>query len=228
MRYAIYFTPPPGDALTKAAEAWLGRSAFTDTSWPVPADRETLIGSPRRYGFHGTLKAPFRLAEGRSEAELLVAFRSWAAARSGFLGPRLVIGEIDGFFALIPELPHMLLHQLARDAVRDFEAFRAPLSQDDMARRNPTRLSANQRARLATYGYPYVLDEFRFHMTLTERVASADAPAVRRSLERHFAPLLEKPIVIGSIALFAEQEAGGPFVVCSLRELPQQSSVKAS
>ncbi len=222
MRYAIYFTPPQDSALTSAAESWLGRSAFTGAASAIPAEREAVTISARRYGFHATLKAPFRLADGMSEADLLDAFGNWTASRAAFTGPRLVIKQIDGFFALVPETRNEELDALARDVVIDFEPFRAPLTAHDMSRRNPDRLTVAERAMLEAYGYPYVLDEFRFHMTLTDRIAEADAPQMRARLEEHFGAAIETPVAISSLAIFAEPLSGAPFRVHAFRNFASQ------
>ena len=78
MRYAIHFTPSPNDPLTQAAAAWLGRDAYSGHAVEPPGTIDLGMQEisyhtalPRRYGFHGTIKAPFRLAEGHSEAALL-------------------------------------------------------------------------------------------------------------------------------------------------------------
>jgi len=228
MRYAIYFTPPHGDPLTLAAESWLGRSAFTGAASTIPSEQEAVTVSARRYGFHATLKAPFRLADGVREAEFVEAFETWATARSPFMGPRLVIAQIDGFFALIPESRHEPLQDFARDIVIDFEPFRAPLTPEDIERRNPERLSSAAREMLETYGYPYVLDQFQFHMTLTDRINDTDAPRMRERLNEHFGALIETPITISSLAIFAEPEAGAPFNVHTFCDLASHSMRKTA
>lgn len=219
MRYAIYFTPPQASALTRAAESWLGRSAFTGAVSAIPAEREAATVSARRYGFHATLKAPFRLADGVSETDLLDAFENWTASRAAFTGPRLVIEQIDGFFALVPETRNDALDAFARDVVIDFEPFRAPLTTHDMSRRNPDRLTAAERDMLETYGYPYVLDQFRFHMTLTDRIPQADAPQMRARLEEHFGAAIETPVAVSALTIFAEPLSGAPFRVHAFHDL---------
>lgn len=228
MRYAIYFTPPPGEPLTLAAESWLGRSAFSGAAFAMPAEREAITVSARRYGFHATMKAPFRLADGMSEAQLIDDFEQWTAARHAFTGPRLVIDTIDGFFALVPKERYEALETLARDIVVDFESFRAPLTLEDFERRRPDRLAPAERGYLDTYGYPYVLDAFRFHMTLTDRVPAQDTAKVAEELNAHFGTLPDDPIHVSTLALFAESEPGAPFRVLALRELASQSMRKTA
>lgn len=229
MRYAIYFTPGEADPLTRAAERWIGRSAFSDTTFaPLDADLAFHTASARRYGFHATLKAPFRLAEGRSEAELIDAFDLWTAARDPFVGPRLVIGQIDGFFALLPETRSADLDALARDLTVDFDAFRAPASEGEIARRNPESLTTRQVGHLHEWGYPYVMEDFRFHMTLTGRVGGEEAAQLRRHLEAHFGALLDAPVAFASLALFVEPEPGAPFTVRAFRPLDRNLARKTA
>ena len=87
MRYAIYYTPPEQSELAKKAAAWLGRDAFTGeksapvASGPLSAGEVAYhTASARRYGFHATLKAPFRLAPGESEQGLAAAIDAFAAS----------------------------------------------------------------------------------------------------------------------------------------------------
>lgn len=228
MRYAIYYTPGENDPLTRAGESWLGRSAFSNSALAIPPMRDALTVSARRYGFHATLKAPFRLADGIGEAELVDAFERWVSQRAAFTGPRLVIDTIEGFFALVPEERHEALEELARDIVVDFEPFRAPLTLEDIARRRPDRLGPAQRGYLHTYGYPYVLDEFRFHMTLTDRVPAQDAAKVAEDLKAHFGTVLDDPLRVSTLAIFAEPEPGAAFHVLALRELAPQSIRKTT
>ena len=104
---------------------------------------------------------------------------------------------------------------LAGAAVDRFNALRAPLTAPEIARRNPDRLTERQRAYLDRYGYPYVKDEFRFHMTLTDPVTMAEAARIEPVLHRLLAPILATPIEIDAVALFVEPEPGAPFIVHS-------------
>lgn len=224
MRYAIYHTPDHDDPLTVAAAAWLCRDAFGQPAAAVdlPAawtnERHlALVADARRYGFHATLKAPFHLADGVSEAELLAAFDRLELAHECVEIPSLALRQIDGFFALVPDEPDELLNELTGLLVREFDRFRAPLTQSDIDRRNPGRLSESQRLNLERWGYPYVFDDFFFHMTLTGRVHGDDADEVRSRLEAWFAPFLGKPHPVSHIAVFVEPVSSGDFEVLSIR-----------
>ncbi len=220
MRYAIYFAPAPDSPLTQDASRWLGRNAYSgETLGPPPSltlpveHWQALIAEPKRYGFHATLKAPFGLREDRREEELLEAFDRFAASSETVEIPRVLIGQLGHFFAIVPHTLHPPLQMFAASVVEAFEPFRAPLSDTDIARRRPERLTEAQRANLATWGYPYVMDEFRFHMTLTGAVDNEQAPQVRNELRHRFALHENAPLPINGLALFIERERGEPFAI---------------
>ena len=148
MRYALYFSPPKDHPLTGAASLWLGRDAFTGETYPAPdheqlgaAEQFELTADPRRYGFHATIKAPFSLAASVTEKDLLGVAEDFAQRTPAFEIPELVLGQLGRFFALVPGSLHQPLQDFAAKVVRSFEPFRAALSEADMARRNPDKLS---------------------------------------------------------------------------------------
>ena len=223
MRYALYFTPPASDPLTLSAQRWLGRNAFTGAALAQPAiagfDAAALSGltaDPRRYGFHATLKAPFCLAEGRSEAELVAEIGRFVSQAEPFEIPEVAVGRLGSFFALVPGDHCDELQTFAGEVVRRFERFRAPLTSADIARRKPDELNAAERQNLVQWGYPYVFDEFRFHMTLTGRVAVERRDAVENVLLDHFAAFHGRPLPVAGLALFREPARGADFTVHSL------------
>jgi hypothetical protein len=63
-------------------------------------------------------------------------------------------------------------------------------------------------ANLARWGYPWVFDRFRFHMTLTGALPPAEAAAVLAALGPTLAPLLAQPVPVGAICHFAEGADG--------------------
>lgn len=173
-RYALYFTPPHCSPLERLGASFLGYDCYTGEAvapLPVagidPKIRAELTAAPRRYGFHATLKPPFRIAatnDGDALAETLRGFAaSWPAIHAGQLRPTL----IGGFIALVPVAPPVELLLFAAECVAAFDGFRAPTSAADRARRLVNGLSPRQTALLDRWGYPYVFDQFRFHMTLT-------------------------------------------------------------
>lgn len=226
MRYAIYFAPPLNDPISRVAANWLGRNPFTDETIEAPAisglssaEIASHTAAPRRYGFHGTLKAPFRLAEGVSEDSLLRSLFDFAPTVRAFEVDNMIIDRLGPFFALVPAGPVPELADLSARVTREFDAYRAPLSDAEVSRRNPENLSPAQLANLNQWGYPYVFDEFRFHMTLTGPIAAAEAERVEQALHTFFDPVLSEPVEVRNIALFIEEENGGPFRVHSLHPL---------
>jgi len=211
-RYAIYYTPPEASALATAAAAWLGRDACgrrcaaeEGTDGISQSHRAEIIASPAHYGFHGTIKPPFPLADGRTEAALATALAEFCRRRSAFPLPLLVISEIDDFLCLRPAEPCPALKELAAAAVREFEGFRQPSPPEELARRRVVGLTARQEELLQSYGYPWVLDEFRFHLTLTGRIADpAERAAVTRDLARRLPPSIRSGIPCHGLALFVE------------------------
>lgn len=235
MRYAIFYTPPVHHALTRRAAAWLGRDAFGDEpqSRPVtaffPADRlSELTEAPRRYGFHATLKAPFHLAEGKNAAQLVGAMRTFSRDRAEFALPKLKLGRLGPFFALVPQHDAAALNQLAADIVQNFDNFRAPLTAADYARRRPEQLSAQHLAHLQRWGYPYVLDAFRFHMTLTGPVPDREADHLEDVLTSLFDPLLDAPLICDRLTLFCQRRTGSPFMVHASVPLKSSEPHKSS
>jgi putative phosphonate metabolism protein len=234
MRYAIYFTPPVDDPLSVQAACWLGRDAFRDQDIEQiavdgfdAAEIAALTDEPRRYGFHATLKAPFELAAGTNETELLERFEAFAASAPAFEISRLVLGTLGPFFALVPGGPSGDLQAFADACVREFEPFRAALSAADITRRKPERLAESERSNLMSWGYPYVFEDFRFHMTLTGQVPAERHPVMRSVLEARFAPFIDRPLAISHLSLFVEPERGAPFVmkrIVPLRPLSQRKT----
>lgn len=220
MRYAIFFTPPPADMLTSAAVRWIGRDAFTDemvtaveTDGLQAEEIAEFTASARKYGFHATLKPPFELAPGKDEAMLLTALQAFCEQTSPFVISPLKLGQLGPFFALIPEEDQPRLNDFAATVVREFEPFRAPLSKADIARRNPELLNETQRENLHQWGYPYVFESFRFHMTLAGPVDEPNVARFSRALSNWFNPILGIPVAISTLTLFVEPAPGEPFQV---------------
>ncbi|RUM27589.1 DUF1045 domain-containing protein [Rhizobium vallis] len=222
MRYALYFSPPKDDPLTGAASLWLGRDAFSGETYPAPehetlsaAEQFELTADPRRYGFHATIKAPFSLATSVTEKDLMTVAEDFAARTSAFEIPELVLGQLGRFFALVPGSLHQPLQDFAAKVVKSFEPFRAALSEADIARRNPEKLSDGQRANLQRWGYPYVMEDFGFHMTLSGQVPAERAEVIRAILTERFADFTSRPLSISGLAVFIEEAHGAPFKVHS-------------
>jgi putative phosphonate metabolism protein len=218
-RYAIYFAPPAGSNLAHFGDRWLGRDAASGRPVPPPAldaldagRQRAITEAPRHYGFHGTLKPPFHLAEGCDIDDLRRAITEFAANQSPFEIAALCLREIADFVALVPAGATPALSQLADACVMAFDAYRAPAGAAELARRHAAGLTPRQAELLARWGYPYVLDEFRFHLTLTGSIADpAERALVAGLLQPLVAPLIDRPVPVRELCLFHQPDRAAPF-----------------
>lgn len=205
-RYAIYWAPAPAHPLAQIATAWLAQ-----TGMPV--------SEPALYGFHATLKPPFRLASGCSEADLLAAAQALARRQRAFEMPALQLAWLQGFLALRPAealAPEHALWRLADACVTELDHLRRPPDEAELHRRRAAGLDAEQEDLLLRWGYPHLLRRWRFHMTLSDnafagRRDSPSAQALHARLATLLAPALERPLRCDSISLFRQVEPGRAF-----------------
>lgn len=219
-RYAVYYLPPEGSALAAFGTRLLGYDVDRGEEVPfppgLPVDRTlwtTLTEEPRRYGFHATLKAPMRLREGATLQDLQERLRELATRLRAVPLGQLVPVFMDGFVALVPAQRHPGVDALAALCVTALDDLRAPLTADEIARRNPDRLDERGRQLLAEFGYPHVLERFRFHLTLSGPV---DATTAGR-LVAHVAPRVarlhtDEAPVLDRLCIFEEPAPGMPFL----------------
>jgi putative phosphonate metabolism protein len=217
-RYAIYYAPARGSDLDRFGAQLLGYDAFSGEDLPFPEgvmqktpDWRDLTADPRKYGFHATLKAPLSLASGKTEAELLDVCEAFADRPRAIPIITPIVSSISGFIAIVPAESSSELEQLAADCVCAFDPFRAPLSAEDHGRRNPTALTERQREHLDRWGYPYVMEDFRFHMTLTGRLEAKRREPVLTMLRHSFSAIGLKPLPIDRIAIFRQDDANSRF-----------------
>jgi len=214
-RYALYLAPRADSAWGVFGARWIGRCAAGGAACePLaiagiePAVLATLMSDPRRYGFHATLKPPFRLAPGRTLNSLIDALRQRFAAEPAFDLPALQPCLLGHFIALVPARTSPRADRLAEDCVRLFDDWRAPLTEAEVARRLAHPLDARGRELLERWGYPSVLDRFRLHFSLTGQLAAG-----HRSLEAVLCAAAQQrlpatPMVVDSVCLFEEHAPG--------------------
>jgi len=214
-RVALYWAPGPGDPLHSCGSAWLGRDAETGSPVPQPKipglDLAELTAAPRLYGLHATLKPPFR--PNVSWHELLTAVDRWAAMMAPFALPPLEVTELDGFLALREATACPDLHRAAASCVRDLDGFRRAAPPEELARRRAAGLSARQETYLEQWGYPYVLEEWRFHVTLSRRLSDEEKRLIRPRAEAHFAAAAGRPRLFNEITLFTQASSSAPFLI---------------
>ena len=220
-RYAIYFMPD--GAFAAFGAQWLGWDPQTEIEGSglaikgLPLPREILTKAPRKYGLHATLKAPFRLADGKTEAGLISHFNAFCKTHKPALAGQLQVSHAGGFLSLRPTCPLEGLNQLAADCVTAFDGFRRALSPQELARRRKANLSVEQERLLQKWGYPYVMSEFHFHITLTGRINHQTAEQISKALRPSVQPFLTDPFKVNELCLAAERADGRFCILCRSR-----------
>lgn len=214
-RFGIYFTPAEDSGLTQAAKQWLGRDIWspaccnTPFAPGIPESRIfELLQSPRHYGFHATLKPPFRLAGNYREEQILQRLDLFARKCRSFTLPALQVEVMSGFFCLRPQSDCRELFLLAAEVVQQFDDLRLPPTREELTRRRAAGLSPNQEKMLQTWGYPFVMSEFRFHLTLTAKTAGKDEQEkLWPILHDYFPEKILRDVQLDNLALFVEEDA---------------------
>jgi len=229
-RYAAYYAPAIDSAWWKAGSNWLGRCAASGEARPqpvfdgLPVDlQRKATAAPRRYGWHATLTAPFTPWPHIEEATLRDGLQTLCQAWEPFTMPALEVALLDDFLALVPARPSPALQAVAGACVTGLHAFAEPLSPSELQRRRAAGLTPEEDALLVRWGYPFVLERFRFHMSLAGSLRDTEpamVDALRAAARRHFAPLLASPpLRFEAISLFAEPTPGADFVCLAQMEL---------
>lgn len=218
-RYAVHYAPPEDCALARTSARWLGRDAFSGERLEQPAfgaispaRLAELTAAPRRYGLHGTLKPPISLRAGRTLAEFDQAVAALAAKQAAF-SFAVEIEQLANFLAWRPLNETGRIAAVAAACVTELDEFRAPAGEAELARRRAGGLSAQQELMLQRWGYPYVLEEFRFHLTLSEAVAGEEARQLLAMLKAGGAGLPIEPLRFDSLVMFMEPAPGADFRV---------------
>lgn len=207
-RFAVYYVPSD-DALADFGAAWLGwdiRTGHDALRFDVNGLRDITM-TPMKYGFHGTLKPPFRLVEGHSITQLAEAAQTLAARLAPAACEGLALTALGGFLALTPVGDAPELRRVAQACVQDLDPFRAPASEAELARRRKAGLTPRQDAHLLKWGYPYVMEDFRFHLTLSGRLPAEALTHWSSVAEKHL-PALPAPFKLDQIALCGERKDG--------------------
>ena len=210
-RYAIYYIPDL--PLFQIGSDWLGWNSLTGQESLLSADHHRITDRPRKYGFHATVKPPFSLVSHSSQGELQDAFHAFCEHVSPATGGTLKISRLGRFLAMIQDVQTNEVTELAASTVSYFDKFRAPLTDKDIEKRRRRRLTPQQDALMLRWGYPYVMQEFKFHMTLTDPLAHDTIDDIERRANSMFHDFLDQSLNISSLALLGEQEGSGRFHV---------------
>jgi hypothetical protein len=223
-RYAVFFVPPARSALYRFGSAILGYDCYDGVAVDPPEEFKADLASwrkltehPRRFGFHATLKAPFRLSASCTEAQLVSAVQSFVGLGHAVAEISPVIQIIDGFAAVIASNAVPALATLAAGCTTMFDAFRAPMLPQERARLLAAGLNASESENLDRWGYPFVLSEFEFQMTLTGPIQGRRRAQTLDLIERCFRRMVrtDHQIAIDRIALLKQATSRGSFRVIS-------------
>ena len=220
IRYAVYFAPGKASGWQSFGAQWLGRSEFDHQLLPlhaledITADQlEALTRVPRRYGFHATLKAPFRLAPGVTASELTDRMAKLARLLRPLPLGEMTVATLGNFVALVPGTTVDGLHALAEACVTELDDLRAPLSAHELSRRLKEPLDARATELLKRFGYPHVLERYQMHFTLTGPVTAPEAASVTRAVTAPIERLNKlEPLVLDRLCLFIEPAADSAFL----------------
>ena len=220
-RYALYFVPQQGSALHTLGSALLGYDScsgkmVSDPNLLLPEGLclETITSEPKPYGIHATVLAPFFL-NNTSEQQLMKAAELFCRNAQAIILPRIALVKHRGFMALRPaqeaaaeKNSYHALQNLAADAVRHFFPLRHPADPAEIARRLQSGLTARQQAYLEQWGYPYIFEEYDFHITLTNTLQESSAHALHTLFAGYFSPVTAQPLAIDRLCVCRQAVSG--------------------
>ena len=212
VRFSVCFAPHPEHPLWRAGCDWLGRDARQGMPNTPPARLN--VAAAWRDGFRATLEAPMALRPDVTEAGFLGAVRVLASNHEPFVLPPLRVALLDGYVVLRlreePSRDHPL-RQLADDSVYRLEPWRADLSDSERLHRTRPHHGPRQRAQVDRFGCAQVLDDWRFHITLSG--PQDEGSPLRQEASLHFGPALECPLMFDALCVFVDNGRGGPYAI---------------
>lgn len=222
-RYAICYAPEKNSPLNSFGQTWLGRDVRTGNRIDQPEvegvysqELRNIVSPAAFYGFHGTLKPPFYLPVPELEEKLISDIQAFAASEKSFHLPRLTVARIGRILVLEPERSSDPINRLAERCVRHFDSYRRSSSCEDSDDRASSRLSSTQQENIIKWGNPYVMDEFKFHLSLTGPILDIHlSDHLMRVIQRQIAALDLNSIEVASICLFFQADKNQPFLLHS-------------
>jgi hypothetical protein len=216
-RYAIYYTPQPGTALSAFGRSWFGRAndgitlqAFSDAGLAGTSFAK-IAAAPGRYtGLHALFRAPFALRDGMGPDALKSRLINFAARRKPVETGPLTLSRAGRFLVLRPVESTPALEWLAAQCVGAFEDFAAPVSDTEREEHASPHLSDYQRLLLESFGDPYVLSEYRFAITLTGPLDASHLERVAQALWPVLEEICASGVTVDGLSLFGDSSGRTP------------------
>jgi len=221
-RYAIYYAPPKESSLEEFGRYWFGWDPLNaklinnkrrinylnrfGIKNLINIDKNVLIA--KKYGFHGTLIPPFKLNKNYSTNTLFKKTEEIAKKLKKFKFYKFKLKKINNFYAFVQNKKNNNINKLSNRLVRELFKFRSPLTKKEIDRRNPSKLSKLQLNILYKWGYPYLMSEFNFHMTLASEVKGNKLYLELKKIERNKEIILNEINNFDKIYIFGENQKG--------------------
>jgi hypothetical protein len=221
-RYAIYYAPPKESSLEEFGRYWFGWDPLNaklinnkrrinylnrfGIKNLINIDKNVLIA--KKYGFHGTLIPPFKLNKNYSTNTLFKKTEEIAKKLKKFKFYKFKLKKINNFYAFVQNKKNNNINKLSNRLVRELFKFRSPLTKKEIDRRNPSKLSKLQLNILYKWGYPYLMSEFNFHMTLASEVTGNKLYLELKKIERNKEIILNEINNFDKIYIFGENQKG--------------------
>jgi hypothetical protein len=222
-RFAVYLTLAADSDLYKLGSKWLGRDHYQDHLDKLECDysglwdiniNQVITKKASLYGFHATLKPPFRLKQGYNCEQLKSILHRIAKVHQAYTSCPFAVGVIGKFLALQPTQNCAQLNQLADHCVQAFEPYRAELTDAEINRRQLEKLTMQQKTYLQQWGYPYVFEQFRCHFTLTDSLSDQQMMLCQPLLGKYFNPIcIQQGLRVNQISLLHQPSLMAPFTV---------------
>ena len=211
-RYAIYYAPIENCELDVFGKCLLGWDPYKgeEITKPYPLKLPNLqkfsrfVLTPKQYGFHGTIKAPFRLKDGYTYNDLENKVGEISKQIHSFHLNKLIIKKLGYFIALIPT-NNLKVNEVSNKFVEGLDYLRDELSENEIKKRNPIKLTSRQKKMLFKWGYPYVFNEFKFHLTLTSKLNIEEIDDVFKSLQNILTQFNLIKINFNSVCIFGQK-----------------------
>ena len=221
-RYAIYYAPPKESSLEEFGRYWFGwdplNAKLINNKQRINylnrfgiknlknIDKNVLIA--KKYGFHGTLIPPFKLNKNYSTNKLFKKTDEIAKKFKKFKFYKFKLKKINNFYAFVQNKKNSNINKISNRLVKELFKFRSPLTKKEIDKRNPSKLSKLQLNILHKWGYPYLMSEFKFHMTIASEVTGNKLYFELKKIEKNKKIILNEINNFDKIYIFGENQKG--------------------